>query len=172
MSLRITWRQLRQMAESAHGLQEKRLGIRRDAFGRYIVEVYTVSHSNDYLFELDAIPNPKQGTLAVKLPGIRTDRLPVPPTGDDFTSIADAVFWSMAAVEKFLVPYYSSILDLEKVMKEIRDRFANETVLAFIHLPNSEIIDDGERSTPFNLFAVQPADPRDGEKPYQLIPVL
>lgn len=172
MAPKITWRQLRQMAESAHGLQEKRLGIRPDASGRYIVEVFNESNSNDYKFELDAIPNPKQGTLEVKLPGIKTDNLPTKPTNDDFTSIADAVFWSMAAVEKFLVPYYSSVIELDRVMKEVRERFANQNVLAFIHLPNSEIIDDAGMLKSFNLFAVQPADPGDGDEPYQLIPVL
>ena len=171
MALKITWRQLRQLAESAQGLQEERLGVRRDAFGRFIVEAYNVSNSNDYLFELDAIPNPKPGKLAVKLPGIQVNTLPYPVPNDDFSSIADAVFWSMAAVEKFLVPYYSSMHELERVMREVRDLFKDQSVLAFIHLPNSEIVGGGE-ATMVNLFAVRPVNPGSGEGPYELIPVL
>jgi hypothetical protein len=171
MATKITWRQLRQAAESAQGLQAKHVGIRLDSSSRLIVEAYNAINVNEYLFELDPIPNHKPGTLAVKLPGIKTDDLPFPVPGDDFFSVADAVFWSMSAVEKFLVPYYSSIHELEKVMAKVRDRFKDQSVLAFIHLPNSEII-DAEGLRVVNLFAVQPVDPTTEGGPYQLTPVL
>jgi hypothetical protein len=49
----------------------------------------------------------------------------------------DAVFTSLSAVEKFLVPYYAKMQPLDKVQK-MRDNFATSTVTAAaFHLPSS-----------------------------------
>jgi hypothetical protein len=52
----------------------------------------------------------------------------------------DAVFWTMSAFDKFVVPYYTEITDL-KVAAAIRGEFENdENVVAGTHIPGSEII--------------------------------
>ena len=50
---------------------------------------------------------------------------------------ADCVFWSEAALEKFAIPYYASLGDLE-LAQEIRTRFRKPDVVALDHGPNTE----------------------------------
>ena len=53
-------------------------------------------------------------------------------SGQDY----DAVFWSMAAVDKFVVPYYVSMADLDEAAR-LRKDFGTVTTVALIHLPGS-----------------------------------
>lgn len=54
------------------------------------------------------------------------------PAGD-----ADCVFWTAAAIEKFAVPYYASLGNLELAVR-IRDEFNRADVVAMDHGPNTE----------------------------------
>ena len=52
----------------------------------------------------------------------------------------DCVFWSLSAFDKFVVPYYVQITNLEEA-EEIRDEFVkNSDIVAGTHIPGSEII--------------------------------
>lgn len=53
----------------------------------------------------------------------------------------DCVFWSLSAVDKFVVPYYVQIANLEEA-EEVRDHFLDDGTIAAIHIPGSDIIDD------------------------------
>jgi hypothetical protein len=50
---------------------------------------------------------------------------------------ADSVFWSASAIEKFAIPYYGAVGDLE-LAKKIRDTFQDPNVVAMCHGPNTE----------------------------------
>jgi hypothetical protein len=164
MAFSITWQQLRKLAEAAHGQPDQHLGIRFDvASNDFVIEPYDPVNAGEYILTVrPKPPAPKQGKLEVRLPGIKTQNLRVKPPNDDFFSIADAVFWSASAVRKFLVPYYASYWDLQDVMTKIEQEFARDDVLAFIHLPNSEILDDGDAQPASNLFSVRQTPGPDG----------
>jgi hypothetical protein len=93
----------------------------------------------NYLLEIDNDPPPhKTRDLRVHLPDVLLDGKPV----DDFFPVADAIFWSVPAIEKFLLPYYASFVDLRDIHEKIVQAFnEKENLLALIHLPNSEIED-------------------------------
>lgn len=50
---------------------------------------------------------------------------------------ADCVFWSAAAIEKFAIPYYAALGNLELAVR-IRDEFNSADVVAMDHGPNTE----------------------------------
>lgn len=56
-------------------------------------------------------------------------------SGDKF----DCIFWSLSAIDKFVVPYYTASGDLKKA-KKVRDKFMDENTLAGIHIPGSDIV--------------------------------
>lgn len=165
MIRKVTWKQLRRMAEAAHGLQSKRAGIRFDGTN-IVVEEWNSANAGLYDFEVDPLYQaPKSMRLQVLLPGVKIEGKPLPH--DDIFELADAVFWTMSAIEKFLLPYYASHLALEDMMSRLRNRFASEHVLAYVHLPNSEVIDTTDPGNAFlrSVFAVVPdGDPNSGAK--------
>jgi hypothetical protein len=67
----------------------------------------------------------------------RKDRDPVDLAGGKF----DCVFWSLSAVDKFLIPYYVSMGDLATAEK-IRCNFMKEEAIAAIHIPGSDIVNE------------------------------
>lgn len=52
----------------------------------------------------------------------------------------DCVFWTMSAVDKFVVPYYVQVTNLREA-EAVRNEFAREDSIAAIHIPGSEIIE-------------------------------
>ena len=72
----------------------------------------------------------------------------------------DAIFTSLAAVEKFVGPYYARVLGLEKA-EEMRLRFANDPkVVAMVHLPTS-VEDEAALSAAAHVLAAY-ATPGEG----------
>jgi hypothetical protein len=61
----------------------------------------------------------------------------------------DCVFWSLSAVDKFLIPYYTSMGDLEKASR-VRKDFIKPKSIAGIHIPGSDIVNDNT-STPTDI---------------------
>lgn len=53
----------------------------------------------------------------------------------------DCVFWSLSAMDKFVIPYYTSMGDLKKAA-QVRKDFVAETSIAGIHIPGSDIVND------------------------------
>jgi len=160
---RIDARRLRELAEEAAGRPESNLALVRDPnpdpkAGNPKVVVW-VEETNDvsevFLRARTADPAPKK--LRVHLPDVKKPKKPPKEDGSDtgegdlsggveeddheFGDICDAIFWSSAAVQKFLYPYYSQLLSLDEMKKQIEDVFRKEEVLAMAHLPNSEVED-------------------------------
>jgi hypothetical protein len=54
----------------------------------------------------------------------------------DFTKLADSAFWTEAAVEKFVLPYYAHVAGVEAADK-LRKAFNRDDVYAILHLPLS-----------------------------------
>ena len=61
----------------------------------------------------------------------------LPLSGERF----DCVFWSLSAIDKFVVPYYTASGNLKKAAK-VRADFMKETAVAGIHIPGSDIVND------------------------------
>lgn len=141
MTTDITWQALRALADKVQGRQDR--------------EQYVSIDDNGLHHSYAAPPTP-----AVRVPAInRKDKVTrvqvlVPnatfkdlqPCSDpshvhplhDLACLGDALFWSMAAVEKFLLPYYASFWGLEKITADIRTQFERDDVLAVLHRPDSE----------------------------------
>jgi hypothetical protein len=174
----VTWQDVHKIAESLHGLRKSKLGVFHDG-KKLVVEEFDAANAGKYILQSDAVaPPPKNGTLKVCVPGM--DRAALEgrlgkaiPADMDIFDAADAVLWSLPAVEKFLVPYYASFMELKDVMANIRDRFANNAdVLAYIHMPNSEVVDDGSsKLQPYSLFAVVKSKDKGTEK-VGLLPIM
>lgn len=138
MAAEITWRELRALAELAQGKQHEPLGIRIDDEGKLVVET-----KNDDRVYLATMPATPKADRSADLKITVDPEVTVTIDGKDtkvreIHAIADAAFWSLAAVEKFLLPYYASFKNSESFAKELLDQFANRDVLAILHLPNSE----------------------------------
>ena len=70
-------------------------------------------------------------------PKLKPTKPPKPGQAEITIADADAVFTSLSAVEKFLVPYYSHLKPLEEVIA-MRDEFAaSDMATAAFHLPSS-----------------------------------
>lgn len=156
---RIQARELRRAAETALGRRGKAMGVIPAANPTSdknidVVERMTNADGStaardpnigSYIIELEGEQLPaKTKQLQVKLPGVKVNGSA--PIDDDFFKIADAVFWSAPALEKFVLPYYASFVRLDWLQKSVVDTFAKEEVVAMIHLPDSEV-DGGEMFT-------------------------
>ena len=130
-----TWQELRTAAETAQGWQEFDVGFYLDADDKLTPEKKVDGKA--YLFVIPGRPLQKNGTLSVLVPGLQFTRSQ-PGPGGEIAKIGDALFWSMAAVEKFLLPYYAGYVALSTVANLIRQRFEHPDVLAILHLPDSE----------------------------------
>lgn len=70
----------------------------------------------------------------------------------------DSLFWSESALEKFVIPYYGAVGDLELAMK-IRSEFTKDKVVALCHGPNTEYClqetkDPSEQSSRFKVLVI------------------
>jgi hypothetical protein len=130
----LTWRQLRELAEKVQGNQHQDLGIRVD---RNELVVEELDLNKEYVATIPMVPTLSKKPMKVLLdpPVLIGDR---PTAETDITQTADAVFWSVAAVEKFLVPYYASFKRTGDAAQKLLDEFAKADVVAILHLPNSE----------------------------------
>lgn len=137
--------EFRKLAEAAAGNCDKPLDLVIDAQNKLNV-IVRGSATNVTTVATFMGRNNKRGALQVILPEVDTSTVPGPIVDHDFSQVADAVFWSSAAVEKFLTPYYTQTLELDQLKQLVRDRFETAGVVAMIHLPDSETI--GAQSMP------------------------
>lgn len=145
----MTWRQLRKLAEAAHGFQQSGARmIRRNS--QVTIELpeerlpptapqaSIEQSSEEIVLTVSSQPiAPKAKALKIILNDVRIEGVEY----GDIAGIADAMFWSLAAVEKFLLPYYVGFEDIDVVRDKVRDRFKSPNVLAMVHLPRSEWVD-------------------------------
>lgn len=131
----VTWRQLRELAEKVQGNQHQDLGI--DVVNNELVVEKMVAGKKYVATVPKTASVPKSRALNVLLDppvlvGTSTQ------AQDNITQTADAAFWSLAAVEKFLLPYYASFKDSGTYAQQLLAEFAKPEVVAILHLPNSE----------------------------------
>lgn len=149
LQIDMTWRQLRKLAEAAHGFQQSGARMIRRG-GQVTIESpekvlplaasQTDAPQSNEEVVLTVSSQPiaaKAKTLQIVLNDVRIEGT----TYGDIAGIADAMFWSLAAVEKFLLPYYIGFEDIDVVREKVRDRFKQPNVLAMVHLPRSEWVD-------------------------------
>ncbi len=158
----ITYELLRQIAETASGL--------RDSTKYFVVGV---DHDGTTCFSWhDKAPPPNEDIVVIPVQGVadpaprvrvakigtekgRTVDLmrihihdcPPYPAG---TYAADAVFWSVSALEKFVVPYYASVYGddgprhaqavLDALLRPHLNGVEGEVPFAVAHLPSSEYV--------------------------------
>ncbi|HEX8320461.1 hypothetical protein [Longimicrobium sp.] len=51
----------------------------------------------------------------------------------------DCIFWTLSALDKFVVPYYTGIASLEEAM-DVRKEFVESRTFGGIHIPSSEMV--------------------------------
>jgi hypothetical protein len=155
----VTFEVLREIAETASGLRNEDLYfIIRGEPGEsatYTWQTTPPADSDDtVVIHCNGVDDPPTrvdyarigtaGEAQVNLLRITVPPVPPHPGG---TYAADAVFWSVSAVEKFLVPYYASVYGDEgprmaQQVLQILDTAAAEEGDAFAvaHLPSSEYV--------------------------------
>ncbi len=153
----VTFETLRLIAESASGMRDQDLYfvIRGDRAG-YSWQTELVEATEDTVVIHCAPVADSASTVDYATIGVGSDRvdlmeITVPrvwPHEDPGTYPADAVFLSISAVEKFLVPYYASVYGdqgpayARAVMDAMLrpDADTAEQTFAIAHLPSSEYV--------------------------------
>jgi hypothetical protein len=133
---------LRQLAEAASGIRDKDL---------YFVVRRGASPGSDMAFEIlyaDPGTVPDATVIRCRTARITPDK-PVSQlaltmdsgaVSENLAKIADAVFWSESALQKFAVPYYASVGG-DRALSRIADlitTFSKSDVAAMVHLPKSD----------------------------------
>ena len=133
----ITANQLRELAEAADGTRKTRMYV-VEGNKRHPVKVDRNAGATTVLIEVETDEKEKFEPVVLSstpVLGVYTDE-----EGNEVEfkmSDCDAVFTTLSAVEKFLVPYYAKMRELKDV-QTMRDNFAESTVTAAaFHLPSS-----------------------------------
>jgi hypothetical protein len=192
MPVPIDFQILRHIAESASGLryQDVWFVITRDPRGGPVVTPQftkpTVEDPDATVIFCAAVDYPPSPTVTLAQIGIDPEvidllnvTVPEDPAQMDAggTFAADAVFWSLSAVEKFLTPYYASVYGdeggrmveavlgvLQPGIDVILDPLADappytlaapDQAFAIAHLPNSEYVGE-TMDLAGNLFSLHP----------------
>jgi hypothetical protein len=182
----LTFDILREIAESASGMRDQELWfVVTGSPATYTWSPRCVHAGDDtevIHVAVAAVPDPVStvdcaqigvpGGKPVDLLGITIKPIAPHPGG---TYAADAVFWSVSAVEKFLVPYYASVYGdqgpkMAQAVLDVLLRGAesagdgvrgeeNETPFAVAHLPSSEYVGEPEADPTFvpRLAALHPS---------------
>lgn len=129
--------ELRRLAEAVDGVRDQSAYI---VWGANGPEVKTsVGRSDDVMAECETNNIVR---ARATFDAITSDPRIVDDTGapiTDFASRYDAMFWSEAAVEKFVLPYYLRFRTPEEV-DEIRTLFNHPSVYSILHLPLTDCI--------------------------------
>lgn len=178
----LTFETLRLIAESASGMRNQDLWFVVTGDPATYTWSSTCVHAgaDTEVIHVAAVPDPAPtvncavigvpGGEPVDLLGITIKPVAPHPGG---TYAADAVFWSVSAVEKFLVPYYASVYgdqgpEMAKAVlqlmgvdgaRDAAERVEGETPFAVAHLPSSEYVGEPEADPSFvpRLAALHPS---------------
>ncbi|HZG41872.1 MAG TPA: hypothetical protein VEY93_02840 [Longimicrobium sp.] len=169
----VTFETLRLIAESASGMRNRPTWfiIKETPEGAgYSWEHTSVEESEDTVViycapVADFVSAVDHATIGVETETVNLMKITVEatfPHEEAGTFEADAVFWSVSAVEKFLVPYYASVYGdkgpaMAKAVMDVlllgRERAADdpdtEAPFAVAHLPSSEYVGEPEGETSF-----------------------
>ena len=152
---RVDSRQMSWWAESADGTRDKELALVLTAGGEYVVKeeepgdevvlrMYTPSMAPERL---------KPTEITFQAPGCEKVRI---------EEVADALFWTESAVEKFLFPYYASQrLLTDEEMQGLKDGFRDARVVAIWHQAPSKSLLQYGRPAGLESLSVLVADRTD-----------
>ena len=133
----ITANQLRELAEAADGTRKTRMYI-VEGNKKHPVKADKNAGATTVLIEVET--DEKENFTPVTLNSDPVLDVYTDEDGNEVTfkmSDCDAVFTTLSAVEKFLVPYYARMRTLKEV-QTMRDNFATSTITAAaFHLPSS-----------------------------------
>lgn len=132
----ITASELRRLAEAADGIRDQPAYL---VWGAQGPEVKTTLGKDDELIVECETKNSVQSRPAFKT--ITLDPPVVDRDGKPVTHVAgqyDAMFWSEAAVEKFVVPYYAQFNTAHHIAR-IMTAFNHPASIGMIHPPLSDI---------------------------------
>lgn len=182
----VTFETLREIAETASGLRNQDLYfIIKGEPATYTWQATPPKPSEDtVVIHCNGVDDPPtqvgyarigaHSDAPVNLLSIKVPPMAPHPGG---TYAADAVFWSVSAVEKFLVPYYASVYGdqgpqmAQQVLQILDTAAADEgDAFAVAHLPSSEyvpeyaphlvVLNRSGRHTPVAVPAHQGAEPK------------
>jgi hypothetical protein len=170
---KVTFQILREIAETASGMRGDDLYfVIRDG-DPVIRPSKTPVQEDDDTVVIHCDPTPKDPPSTVRFASIGVQKgkmvnlmsVTVPTEGfhPGGTYAADAVFWSVSAVEKFLVPYYASAYgdkgpEMAKAVLDLllpesagngKARVEGEAPFAVAHLPSSEFVGEPEADPVF-----------------------
>jgi len=121
--------ELRKLAETADGIRNQDLVLIKRGGVLMVVPTGDVQMGDDEVIELrtdDEFSRDERPDFEIEL---QVEDGPDVPLSADY----DAVFWSLAAVDKFVIPYYARIWPIEKV-NALRVKIAADA--AFISAPH------------------------------------
>ena len=124
---RVDSRQVSWWAESADGTRDKELALVLTGDGEYVVKEEAPGDNVVLrMYTPSAVPNRLKPTeITFQAPGCEKMRI---------DEIADCLFWTESAVEKFLFPYYASQrLLTDEEMRQLKEGFQDERVVAIWH---------------------------------------
>lgn len=130
----LTANDLRRLAEAVDGVRDETAYV---VWGNTGPEVRTQRPASDeVIFEcMTSNSEPERARIrAITLhpPVVASDGTPL----TDFATRFDAMFWSEAAVEKFMIPYYIRFSSREHIDR-MRAAFKQKHVVAMLHLPET-----------------------------------
>lgn len=126
--------ELRRLAEAVDGVRDQTAYI---VWGKSGPEVKTSVEKGDDVMAECRTPNVVRGRRTIR--SITIDPPLVDGSGTPITDVAsrfDAMFWSEASVEKFVLPYLLRAYTLAEV-EEILKLYEQQAVSAIMHLPLS-----------------------------------
>lgn len=132
----LTANELRKLAEAADGIRDKTAYV---VWSGDEPQVKTKLDDGDELIVECKTRNDTKARAAFK--SIMLDPPLIDANGKPIEHIADkydAMFWSEAAVEKFVIPYYARFKSPQDLVR-IRDAFIHPATIAVIHPPVSII---------------------------------
>jgi hypothetical protein len=139
--VQLTANNLRALAEAADGVRKRKAYIvHNPGDPDNPLRVAEKPGTTTIVIELLTEDNqkPRKHVVLDSTPKLKPTMPPPNQEGKEITiKDADAVFTSLSAVEKFLVPYYSHMKPLDQVVA-MREKFAaSEVETAAFHLPSS-----------------------------------
>jgi hypothetical protein len=131
---RMTAGDLRRLAEAVDGVRDVPAYVVWGTDGPVVTQ--DRPHADEVVFECmtnNSVPQrTRLRSITLEPALVTSDGKPVPDIAVRF----DAAFWSEAAVEKFVLPYYTRMATVSEAVR-MRKAFNHTSVAAMLHMPDS-----------------------------------
>jgi len=127
--------ELRKLAETADGLRNQNLALIKRGNEHLVVPEEELGSEDEMLISLRTDDPVTRGNRPGFEVVLDVDDGPSVP----LSSVADSLFWTLSAVDKFVIPYYSRIWPIDKV-RAFRAKLAEDYQwIAMYHPPLSDV---------------------------------